>query len=445
MSGSGGVHRSDGGCGEGGAAASPRGRVALPAPPPPPGPLDRPGPQRLPETGWRQAQLARSPTGHSGPARAPARAAARNLGVVPEHPPSSGSLARSQHSASGTEPAFPGTGRGSSAPPVSGGHRGRGGRPRSCSARSHAPSRPFRSWTPPPPPLPDPPLGPARLFRPRPRGPPLFRAPEGPPLLPVLPPANPPPLPFSLPLPHQKPVFRSLTEAPPLPLCRLPPSPLVGNPSHPSSCGEKRSGLPVPGSDVRKALPPEVTKGVPLTGGEGRAVSASLRSGCREMAQRLLLRRFLASVISRKPPQGRWAPLTCRALPCSPGHLTATPTQARSIYTTRVCTTTFNIQDGPDFQDRVVNSETPVVVDFHAQWCGPCKILGPRLEKVVAKQHGKVVMAKVDIDDHTDLALEYEVSAVPTVLAIKNGDVVDKFVGIKDEDQLEAFLKKLIG
>ncbi|XP_036924027.1 thioredoxin, mitochondrial isoform X2 [Sturnira hondurensis] len=166
------------------------------------------------------------------------------------------------------------------------------------------------------------------------------------------------------------------------------------------------------------------------------------------MAQRLLLRRFLASVISRKPPQGRWAPLTSRALrplQCSPGDGTVTTSQARPFYTTRVCTTTFNIQDGTDFQDRVVNSETPVVVDFHAQWCGPCKILGPRLEKVVAKQHGKVVMAKVDIDDHTDLAIEYEVSAVPTVLAIKNGDVVDKFVGIKDEDQLEAFLKKLIG
>ncbi|XP_060021326.1 thioredoxin, mitochondrial [Lagenorhynchus albirostris] len=166
------------------------------------------------------------------------------------------------------------------------------------------------------------------------------------------------------------------------------------------------------------------------------------------MAQRLLLRRFLASVICREPSQSRWAPRASRALQTpqrSPGNLTVTPSQARSIYTTRVCTTTFNIQDGPDFQDRVVNSETPVVVDFHAQWCGPCKILGPRLEKVVAKQHGKVVMAKVDIDDHTDLAIEYEVSAVPTVLAIKNGDVVDKFVGIKDEDQLEAFLKKLIG
>nr|XP_024435252.2 thioredoxin, mitochondrial isoform X1 [Desmodus rotundus]XP_045043047.2 thioredoxin, mitochondrial isoform X1 [Desmodus rotundus]XP_045043048.2 thioredoxin, mitochondrial isoform X1 [Desmodus rotundus] len=130
------------------------------------------------------------------------------------------------------------------------------------------------------------------------------------------------------------------------------------------------------------------------------------------MAQRLLLRRFLASVISRKPPQGPWAPLTSRALQPpqgGPGDPTVTPSQARSLYTTRVCTTTFNIQDGTDFQDRVVNSETPVVVDFHAQWCGPCKILGPRLEKVVAKQHGKVVMAKVDIDDHTDLAIEYEV------------------------------------
>ncbi|XP_037369547.1 thioredoxin, mitochondrial [Talpa occidentalis] len=165
------------------------------------------------------------------------------------------------------------------------------------------------------------------------------------------------------------------------------------------------------------------------------------------MAQRLLLRRCLASIISRKPPQSGWAPLTSgtlQTLQLSPGGLAVTSCQAQSIYTSRVCATTFNIQDGPDFQDRVVNSDTPVVVDFHAQWCGPCKILGPRLEKMVAKQQGKVVMAKVDIDDHTDLAIEYEVSAVPTVLAIKNGDVVDKFVGIKDEDQLEAFLKKLI-
>lgn len=64
---------------------------------------------------------------------------------------------------------------------------------------------------------------------------------------------------------------------------------------------------------------------------------------------------------------------------------------------------------------------------------------------MVTKQHRKVLMAKVDIDDHTDLTTEYEVLAVPTVLAMKNGDVLDKFVGIKDEDRLEACLKKLMG
>ncbi|XP_028311168.1 thioredoxin, mitochondrial [Gouania willdenowi] len=105
----------------------------------------------------------------------------------------------------------------------------------------------------------------------------------------------------------------------------------------------------------------------------------------------------------------------------------------------------FNVQDNEDFTERVLNSELPVLVDFHAQWCGPCKILGPRLEKAVAKQKGRVAMAKVDIDDHTDLAIEYGVSAVPTVIAMRGGDVVDHFVGIKDDDELESFVSKVIG
>ncbi|XP_068593152.1 thioredoxin, mitochondrial [Cebidichthys violaceus] len=105
----------------------------------------------------------------------------------------------------------------------------------------------------------------------------------------------------------------------------------------------------------------------------------------------------------------------------------------------------FNVQDHEDFTDRVINSELPVLVDFHAQWCGPCKILGPRLEKAIAKQKGRVAMAKVDIDDHTDLAIEYGVSAVPTVIAIRGGDVVDHFVGIKDDDELDSFVGKVIG
>lgn len=89
-----------------------------------------------------------------------------------------------------------------------------------------------------------------------------------------------------------------------------------------------------------------------------------------QMAQRLLLRRFLTSIIPRTPPQGGWAPLTSRTQQTpqhSHGGLPGTASPARTLHTTRVCSTTFNVQDGPDFQDRVVNSETPVVVDFHAQ------------------------------------------------------------------------------
>lgn len=67
------------------------------------------------------------------------------------------------------------------------------------------------------------------------------------------------------------------------------------------------------------------------------------------------------------------------------------------------------------------------------------------MEKAVAKQKGRVAMAKVDIDDHTDLAIEYGVSAVPTVIAMRGGDVVDHFVGIKDDDELDSFVSKIIG
>ncbi|XP_034046608.1 thioredoxin, mitochondrial isoform X2 [Thalassophryne amazonica] len=105
----------------------------------------------------------------------------------------------------------------------------------------------------------------------------------------------------------------------------------------------------------------------------------------------------------------------------------------------------FSIQDNDDFRDRVINSDLPVLIDFHAEWCGPCRLLGPRLEKAIAKQEGRVAMAKVDIDDHTDLALEYGVSAVPTVIAMRGGNIVDKFVGMKDQDQLDSFISKLIG
>lgn len=104
---------------------------------------------------------------------------------------------------------------------------------------------------------------------------------------------------------------------------------------------------------------------------------------------------------------------------------------------------TFTVQDEQDFKDKVLGNPDPVVVDFNAVWCGPCKMLTPRLEAAVASTEGKVHLAMVDIDDMSDLALDHGVQAVPTVVAVKDGKIVDKFVGVIDEDQLDAFVKKL--
>ncbi|XP_002733252.1 thioredoxin, mitochondrial-like [Saccoglossus kowalevskii] len=114
------------------------------------------------------------------------------------------------------------------------------------------------------------------------------------------------------------------------------------------------------------------------------------------------------------------------------------------IHTGNPHRTSFNVQDSDDFMERVIKSNKPTVVDFHATWCGPCKILGPRLEKVIAAQNGKVQLAKVDVDTNTDLAMEYGVSAVPMVIAVKQGEKVDEFIGLQEEDQLNSFVEKLL-
>lgn len=117
----------------------------------------------------------------------------------------------------------------------------------------------------------------------------------------------------------------------------------------------------------------------------------------------------------------------------------------RRLSTHTAARASFTVHDEEDFKDRVLNSSTPVVVDFHAQWCGPCKLLGPRLETIIGGKGEKVHLAKVDIDDVSDLALDYGVSAVPSVLAVKDGKVVDKFVGLQEESRIEAFVSRLIG
>ena len=90
-----------------------------------------------------------------------------------------------------------------------------------------------------------------------------------------------------------------------------------------------------------------------------------------------------------------------------------------------------------------MKGDNPVVVDFTANWCGPCKLLMPRLEAAIANAETKVDLAKVNIDDLSELAMEHRVYAVPTILAIKNGEIVDKLIGLQDEDVLASFVGKL--
>jgi len=104
----------------------------------------------------------------------------------------------------------------------------------------------------------------------------------------------------------------------------------------------------------------------------------------------------------------------------------------------------FKIQDEDDYKEKVLNNKNVVLVDFFATWCGPCKMLEPRLETIVGGKAGRIDLAKVDVDENETIASQYQVSSVPAVFALKNGKVIDQFVGLKDDDQLRAFVGKVL-
>ncbi|KAI1293526.1 Thioredoxin, mitochondrial [Halotydeus destructor] len=105
----------------------------------------------------------------------------------------------------------------------------------------------------------------------------------------------------------------------------------------------------------------------------------------------------------------------------------------------------FKIQGKFEFEEKVLKSKDPVIVDFYATWCGPCKLLMPKLETIVGGKNNKIHLAKVDTDEQEELAEKYKVKALPTVIAFKDGKVTDQFTGLRDDDQLRAFVEKLAG
>jgi thioredoxin 1 len=87
-----------------------------------------------------------------------------------------------------------------------------------------------------------------------------------------------------------------------------------------------------------------------------------------------------------------------------------------------------------NFKEQVLNSKVPVLVDFHAMWCGPCKILGPVIDSLSDEYQDKATIAKLDVDTNRDIAVDYSVRAIPLVLIFKDGKVLERITGNNPKD-----------
>ena len=95
-----------------------------------------------------------------------------------------------------------------------------------------------------------------------------------------------------------------------------------------------------------------------------------------------------------------------------------------------------------EFETEVINSELPVLVDFFATWCGPCKMMSPIVEELEEELKGKVKVFKVDVDEQRDLAEEYNIMSIPTFVVFKEGQVVATVLGMQDKEELLDLLNK---
>ncbi|MBC7335449.1 MAG: thioredoxin [Clostridia bacterium] len=97
-----------------------------------------------------------------------------------------------------------------------------------------------------------------------------------------------------------------------------------------------------------------------------------------------------------------------------------------------------------DFEEMVVQADQPVVVDFWADWCSPCRRMAPIIEEVAADFAGRVRVAKLNVDENGEVTGRYGVLSIPTLLFFKNGEVVERLIGVRPKEEVEEILQRIL-